>query len=134
MIGTCSGPIDEFAGSKDTVPLLDLGKNVLEHGAERVLTCALVDKPSQREIDIAAVDFDGRRVGFTLAEIREIIDLYDASAGEAGQLHFLIDKIADRRTKLERTRVEIDLSLKDLDGVAATCRERLAQLGRVSAP
>ncbi len=76
----------------------------------------------------------GRRVGFTLAEIREIIDLYDAPAGEAGQLHFLIDKIADRRTKLERTRVEIDLSLKDLDGVAATCRDRLAQLGRVSAP
>ena len=76
----------------------------------------------------------GRRVGFTLGEIREIIDLYDAPAGEAGQLHFLIDKIADRRTKLERTRVEIDLSLKDLDGVAATCRERLAQLGRVSAP
>ena len=76
----------------------------------------------------------GRRVGFTLAEIREIIDLYDAPAGEAGQLHFLIDKIADRRTKLERTRVEIDLSLKDLDGVTATCRERLAQLGRVSAP
>ncbi len=116
------------------MPLLDLGKNVLEHGAERVLTCAVVDKPSQREIDIAAVDFDGRRVGFTLGEIREIIDLYDAPAGEAGQLLFLIDKIADRRTKLERTRVEIDLSLKDLDGVTATCRERLAQLGRVSAP
>ncbi len=72
----------------------------------------------------------GRRVGFTLAEIREIIDLYDAPAGEAGQLHFLLEKIAERRDQLEQTRAEIDLTLKDLDTVAATCRVRLRQLGQ----
>ena len=72
----------------------------------------------------------GRRVGFTLAEIGEIIDLYDAPAGEAGQLHFLLEKIAERRDQLEQTRAEIDLTLKDLDTVAATCRERLRQLGQ----
>ena len=72
----------------------------------------------------------GRRVGFTLAEIREIIDLYDAPAGEAGQLHFLLAKIAERRDQLDQTRAEIDLTLKDLDTVAATCRDRLRDLGQ----
>ena len=72
----------------------------------------------------------GRRVGFTLAEIREIIELYDAPAGEEGQLHFLLDRIVERRDQLEQTRSEIDLTLKDLDGVAATCRDRLRQLGQ----
>ncbi len=72
----------------------------------------------------------GRRVGFTLAEIREIFDLYDAPAGEAGQLHFLLAKIAERRDQLDQTRAEIDLTLKDLDTVAATCRGRLRDLGQ----
>lgn len=36
----------------------------------------------------------GKRLGFALAEIRKIIDLYDAAPGEAGQLRLLLEKIA----------------------------------------
>ena len=34
----------------------------------------------------------GKRLGFTLAEISEIVDMYDAAPGEVGQLRLLISK------------------------------------------
>ena len=70
----------------------------------------------------------GRRLGFPLAEVREIVDLYDAPTGEAGQLAYLLDKIAARKADLEAKRRDIEASLDDLDGVAANCRARLAEL------
>ena len=70
----------------------------------------------------------GKRLGLSLQEIREIIDLYDAANGEAGQLQLLLDKIESRRGDLEDKRRDIDATLADLDDVAAKCRERLRQL------
>ena len=70
----------------------------------------------------------GRRLGFSLAEVRKIVDLYDAPPGEAGQLAFLLDKIAARQAELEAKRRDIEATLDDLDGVAANCRARLAEL------
>ena len=70
----------------------------------------------------------GRRLGFSLAEIREIVDLYDAPSGEAGQLSLLLGRIAARRGELEAKRRDIAASLKDLDAVAEDCRKRLEQL------
>jgi len=70
----------------------------------------------------------GRRLGFSLAEVQEIIDLYDAPEGEARQLALLIERIAARRAELDTKRRDIEASLKDLDGVAKECRKRLTEL------
>ncbi len=70
----------------------------------------------------------GRRLGFPLSEVREIVDLYDAPPGEAGQIVFLLDRIVARQADLEAKRRDIEASLDDLDGVAANCRARLAEL------
>ena len=70
----------------------------------------------------------GRRLGFPLAEVREIVDLYDAPAGEAGQLAHLIVKIMARKAELELKRHDIEASLRDLDVVAETCHKQLTQL------
>ena len=70
----------------------------------------------------------GRRLGFPLSEVREIVDLYDAPPGEAGQLAFLLDRIVARQAELEAKRRDIEATLDDLDGVAANCRARLAEL------
>ena len=74
----------------------------------------------------------GRRLGFPLAEVAEIIGLYDAPVGEAGQLEFLVEKIAARRAELEAKRDDIDATLSDLDGVARNSRKRLRQLKKKS--
>ncbi len=70
----------------------------------------------------------GQRLGFTLAEIREIVDLYDAAEGEAGQLSFLLKRIVERQRELLAKRDDIDASLADLAGVAEACESRLAEL------
>jgi len=71
----------------------------------------------------------GKRLGFSLAEIREIVGMYDAPPGERGQLRLLIDKIARRRAELEAKRADIDEALRELDIVEAGCRSRLSDLG-----
>ena len=70
----------------------------------------------------------GKRLGFSLAEIAEILALYDEPSGEAGQLEFLLSKIADRRAELLAKQRDIEASLSDLDGVARDCRRRLRNL------
>ena len=73
----------------------------------------------------------GRHLGFPLAEVREIVDLYGEAPGEAGQLELLVHKIAGRRGELEAKRRDIDATLADLDKVERNCRKRLAELGNM---
>ena len=56
----------------------------------------------------------GRRVGFSLAEIREILDLYQIHDGGLTQLKHSRRKFEERIETLERQKVDIDESLKEL--------------------
>ncbi len=70
----------------------------------------------------------GKRLGFSIAEIREILDMYDSEPGEAGQLRLLMDKIAGRRSVLEGQRADIDETLADMAEIEARCEQALADL------
>jgi DNA-binding transcriptional MerR regulator len=70
----------------------------------------------------------GRRLGFSLPEIRTIVNMYDEQPGETGQLHYLLEQIDVRRAELDRLRRDIDETMRELDQVAARCREELAAL------
>lgn len=70
----------------------------------------------------------GRRLGFSLPEIRTIVNMYDEQPGEAGQLHYLLDQIQVRRGELDQLRRDIDETMVELDHVEARCREDLAGL------
>lgn len=70
----------------------------------------------------------GKRLGFSLSEIREIVDMYDAPPGEAGQLRLLVEKIEARRARLLQQREDIAVALRELDNVAARCTARLDEL------
>ena len=72
----------------------------------------------------------GKRLGFSLGEIREIIDLYDRAPGELGQLRFFIGKIRERRAELERQKSDIADALHELADVEARCVEQLRRLER----
>ena len=56
----------------------------------------------------------GRRVGFTLAEIGEILDLYDSDDGGAAQLAYARKKFASRIAALEQQKRDVDESLAEL--------------------
>ncbi|KJS17041.1 MAG: MerR family transcriptional regulator [Hoeflea sp. BRH_c9] len=71
----------------------------------------------------------GRRIGFTIAEIREIIQVYKDPPGEAGQLRLLMRKIEEKREDLRQKRKDIDETLLELDNIEESCLTRLAEIG-----
>jgi DNA-binding transcriptional MerR regulator len=56
----------------------------------------------------------GKRIGFSLAEIREIITMYDSPSGEKKQTELLLDKIEQRRQALKQQQQDILTTLKEL--------------------
>ncbi len=86
---------------------------------------------SQRDRTRLRLILRGKRLGFSLGEIREIVDLYDdAERGEAGQLNLLLERIAQRRAELDSKRRDLEAALAELDRVEGDCRARLRELTR----
>jgi len=69
----------------------------------------------------------GKRVGFSLAEIREMLDLYDIGDGQVTQLKVSRKKFADRIVALERQRIDIDESLAGLRQSIAWMDQKIKQ-------
>lgn len=70
----------------------------------------------------------GKRLGFTLDEIAHVLDMYDETPGEAGQLEYLITDIDRRRATLLQKRRDLDESLAELDQLEERCRADLRAL------
>ncbi|MGE6740069.1 MerR family transcriptional regulator [Allorhizobium pseudoryzae] len=71
----------------------------------------------------------GRRIGFTIAEIREIIQVYKEPPGELGQLKMLMKHVDQKRDELRQKRKDIEETLAELDQVEEACLTRLAEIG-----
>ena len=70
----------------------------------------------------------GKRLGWSLAEIRESFELYDSSHGEEAQLELLLDKVEKRRLMLKAQKADIETSLEDIDRISSNARATLEQI------
>jgi DNA-binding transcriptional MerR regulator len=70
----------------------------------------------------------GKRLGFSLNEVGEIINMYDSNPGEAGQLRYFLEQIRQRRENLKQQHHDIDVTLQELDTIEAQCQDRLTAL------
>ncbi|MEE3938939.1 MerR family transcriptional regulator [Pseudomonas viridiflava] len=73
----------------------------------------------------------GKRIGFSLAECKELISLYDPSGDNQKQLHTMLGKISERRDQLEQQLLDIQQMQLELDTAEERCR---AALDRTATP
>lgn len=67
----------------------------------------------------------GKRLGWPLDDIREMIELYDTPDGEKRQLEVMINKIEQSRNTLLQQRDDIELALREFDEIEARCLTQL---------
>jgi len=71
----------------------------------------------------------GKRLGLSLSEIRELLDLYDASKTERPQLLKFLEVLSSRRAMLKQQQEDIAVVLIEIEGLERACRKRLRQGG-----
>ncbi|MGU3496551.1 MerR family transcriptional regulator [Xanthobacteraceae bacterium A53D] len=68
----------------------------------------------------------GKRLGFSLREIKEYLDLYDLDPSQAEQIRLLLKKVRTRLALLEEQRVALEESLTELKDIEAQTLAALA--------
>ncbi|MFC0219212.1 DNA-binding transcriptional MerR regulator [Pseudochelatococcus lubricantis] len=74
----------------------------------------------------------GKRLGFSLREIREYLDLYDADRTQQEQLRMLLKRIGVRRQSLQEQRIALDEALAELDEIEREARAAMAYGSRTA--
>lgn len=69
----------------------------------------------------------GKRLGFSLAESRDIIEMYDPESGNERQLNALLTKIRERREQLNDQMRELQLMQVELEEAEQRCLDTMTR-------
>ena len=84
------------------------------HGSKRVF--------SRRDRTRLKLALRGKRLGFSLLEIRELIDMHDTVRDDRVQLRRVLEVLAKRRSALEQQREDIEAVLGEIGDFETRCR------------
>lgn len=68
----------------------------------------------------------GKRLGFSLSELRELFQLYDLANDERRQLEEFAVKLERRRAQLEQQREDVEVMLNEINFFSTQCQRLLA--------
>jgi DNA-binding transcriptional MerR regulator len=69
----------------------------------------------------------GKRLGLSLDETADMINMYGSQQGNRKQLEIFLSRIAEKRAELERKQRDLQVMLDDLQNVEQQCRHALAE-------
>ena len=72
----------------------------------------------------------GKRLGFSLRDIQEFLDLYDADPQHLEQMRALAARCRERMAELEAQRDALDQTLSELAAIEREALARVEQVGR----
>src|SRR5205823_14050220 len=72
----------------------------------------------------------GKAVGFSLEEVREMLDLYDLGDGQVTQLRVALGKFKEQIGRLQRQKAEIDRAIVELNRASKAVQTMLAARGQ----
>ncbi len=67
----------------------------------------------------------GKRLGLTLAQVRELIDMYESPKDAVAQARRFLAVLTQHRTALEQQREDIEVTLSEIERHEAECRRIL---------
>jgi len=70
----------------------------------------------------------GKRLGYSLSEIKELFDIYESNSGEEGQLLLLLENMEDKKKKLEIQKIDVEIALQEIDRVTIKARKALDEI------
>lgn len=70
----------------------------------------------------------GKRLGFSLAEIRELFDMYDTDRSSKTQLHSMIQLLNAKRQSLHQQLEDIQMVMAELEAAEQRCANSLNSL------
>lgn len=70
----------------------------------------------------------GKRLGFSLAEISTLFELYDSNSNSAIQLETMLELTKQKRAVLKQQLNDIQMLMNELDEVEARCKDELNDL------
>jgi DNA-binding transcriptional MerR regulator len=85
---------------------------------------------SRREIGRMRLILRGKRLGFSLKEIKDFLDLYDADPQHVEQMRALSERVHVRIDELKAQHAEIERTIAELRVVEAEAEERVRNAGR----
>ena len=68
----------------------------------------------------------GRKIGFSLRDVKQIMDLYDPSGANTKQLRLALEKSEKQMSRLQKQRAVVDEALNELSNIMSIVREQLA--------
>jgi len=80
---------------------------------------------SRREVARIQLILRGKRLGFSIREIKEFLDLYDADPEHREQMEHLLAGVSDRLAKLRKQREALDLTIDELTVLQAEVTARI---------
>ena len=82
---------------------------------------------SKRDRTRLKLTLRGKRLGLSIAEIRELIDMYDTTADENPQLLKFLSVLAQRKAALEQQREDIAAVLAEINRFEQQCQQLLTK-------
>ncbi|MFM8467396.1 MAG: MerR family transcriptional regulator [Oxalobacteraceae bacterium] len=76
----------------------------------------------------------GKRLGLTLSEIKDLVDMYESPKDSAAQLKSFLAVLARHRESLEQQREDIDITLAEISAHEAQCHRMLDEAKQKPSP
>ncbi len=86
---------------------------------------------AQRDRTRLKLTLRGKRLGLTLQEIKQLVDMYDSPADNAAQLNAFLGVLSEHRRQLEQQMADIHITLEEIAQHEARCRSLLAPRKKV---
>lgn len=85
---------------------------------------------TKREVARMQLILRGKRLGFSLRDIEEFLDLYDADPQHVEQMRALAERVGERIGELEQQRAVLDQTLAELRVIAVQANARVDAAGQ----